>query len=64
MSVLYLVRHDLVGLPEYIKKYWCPVNLFHKSKKNGADLAQKFAPNCAFLYCLKKNAHNEQKYLF
>ena len=44
--------------------YWCPVNLFHKSKKNGADLAQRFAPNCAFLYYPKLNAHNEQKYLF
>jgi|GEM_PF-5688843 len=45
-------------------EYWCPINLFHKSKKNGADLAQRFAPNCAFLYYPKLNAHNEQKYLF
>ena len=50
---------------EYYKEiYWCPVNLFHKGKKNGADLAQRFAPNCAFLYYPILNAHNEQKYLF
>ena len=48
----------------YLQNYWCPVNLFHKGKKNGADLAQRFAPNCAFLYYPILNAHNEQKYLF